>query len=101
MFGTLVLFTGSLADKFNRKYLLGGCAVLWSLTSLGMTLSSTFGAVCAWRMMLALFESVCAPCAYSLIADYFPPEVRTTANACFAGCIFVGAALNSVSTIMV
>ena len=52
-------------------------------------------------MLLALFESVCAPCAYSLIADYFPPEVRTTANACFAGCIFVGAAMNSVSTVMV
>lgn len=52
-------------------------------------------------MLLGVFESVCAPASYSLIADYFPPEIRTTANAYFAGCIFVGGALSSVSTIMV
>jgi MFS family permease len=98
LFGTLVLFTGSLADKYTRKYLLGGCAILWSVTSLGMSIANTFAAVLLCRLMLAVFESVCAPCAYSLIADYFPPEVRTTANACFAGCIFVGAAMNSAST---
>ena len=52
-------------------------------------------------MLLGLFESCCAPASYSLIADYFPPEIRTTANSYFAGCIFVGTALSSVSTIMV
>ena len=52
-------------------------------------------------MTLGLFESCCAPAAYSLIADYFQPEIRTTANSYFAGCIFVGTALSSVSTIMV
>ena len=52
-------------------------------------------------MLLGVFESVCAPTSYSLIADYFPPEIRTTANAYFAGCIFVGTALSSISTVMV
>lgn len=52
-------------------------------------------------MLLGVFESFCAPASYSLIADYFPPEIRTTANAYFAGCIFVGAALSSLSTSMI
>jgi MFS family permease len=101
IFGTLVLFTGSLADKFNRRYLLGSAAVCWSLTSLGTAATQNFAEIAILRMMLGLFESCCAPAAYSLIADYFPPEIRTTANAYFAGCIFVGTALSSVSTIMV
>jgi len=39
IFGTLVLFTGSLADKFNRRFLLGIAAVAWSLTSLGTSVA--------------------------------------------------------------
>jgi len=50
---------------------------------------------------LGIFESFCAPAAYSLIADYFPPEKRTTANAFFSGCIFVGASLSSLTAVMI
>ena len=100
-FGTLVLFTGSFADNFSRRYLLGIAAVLWSLTSLGMAFSSTFTEICAFRLLLGTFESFCPSAAYSLITDYFPPEIRTTANACFAGCIFVGASLSSLSILMI
>jgi MFS family permease len=42
IFGTLVLFTGSLADKFNRRFLLGFAAVAWSITSLGTAVARTF-----------------------------------------------------------
>jgi MFS family permease len=101
IFGGLVLFTGSFSDYFNRRFLLGSAAILWSLTSLGMTLTHSFSAVCACRMFLGVFEAFCAPASYSLIADSFPPEVRTTANAYFAGCIFVGASLSSLSTVMI
>ncbi len=101
IFGTLVLFTGSFADRYTRKYLLGFAAICWSITTLGTSISHSFWAICLCRMLLGVFESVCAPSAYSLIADYFPPEVRTTANAYFAGCIFVGAALASASTAMI
>lgn len=101
VFGTLVLFTGSLADRLNRRFLLGTCALLWSGTSIATAYSNTFVMICIFRMLLGLFESATAPSAYSLIADYFPPETRTTANAYFAGCIFVGTALSSVSTVMV
>jgi MFS family permease len=36
-----------------------------------------------------------------LIADYFPPERRTTANAFFAGCIFIGSSLSSLTVVMI
>ena len=97
----MVLTTGSFSDQFTRKYLLGFAALAWSITSLGTSVSQTLTGVIVCRMLLGVFESFCAPAAYSLIADYFPPEVRTTANAYFAGCIFVGAALSSASTAMI
>ena len=52
-------------------------------------------------MMLGFFEAFCGPPAYSLIVDYFPPEVRTTANAVYAFGIYIGNALSSMIIIMI
>ena len=52
-------------------------------------------------MMLGFFEAFCGPPAYSLIVDYFPPEVRTTANAMYAFGIYVGSALSSMINVMI
>ena len=51
--------------------------------------------------MLGFFEAFCGPPAYSLIVDYFPPEVRTTANAVYAFGIYVGSGLSSIINIMI
>ena len=51
--------------------------------------------------MLGFFEAFCGPPAYSLIVDYFPPEVRTTANAVYAFGIYVGNALSSIIIVMI
>ena len=51
--------------------------------------------------MLGFFEAFCGPPAYSLICDYFPPEVRTTANAVYAFGIYIGNALSSMIIIMI
>ena len=53
------------------------------------------------RMLLGVFEAFAPPAAFSLIADYFPPNKRTTANAVLSLGIFVGAGLGSMSTIMI
>ena len=96
-----MLFTGSFSDKNNRKLILGFAVMFWSLTTLGMAFSETFPVICGCRMMLGALESFCPSAAYSLIADYFPQSKRTTANAFFAGCIFVGASLSSISAIFI
>jgi MFS family permease len=101
IFGTLILFAGNFSDNYSRRYLLGCAAIFWSATSLGMAFAHTFSMICLCRVLLGVFESFCAPSAYSLISDLFPPEIRTTANSYFVGCISVGAALSSVSTIMI
>ena len=57
--------------------------------------------VVASRMMLGAFEAFCGPPAYSLIADYFPPEIRTTAIAIYNLGIYIGNALSSLIVILI
>ena len=52
-------------------------------------------------MLLGFFEAFCGPPAYSLIVDYFPPEIRTTANAVYAFGIYVGNALSNLTIIII
>ena len=75
--------------------------MLWSVTCITTAISQTYAEVAVSRMMLGFFEAFCGPPAYSLIVDYFPPEIRTTANAVYAFGIYVGSALSSIIIIMI
>jgi MFS family permease len=44
---------------------------------------------------------MCTPTAFSLIADYYPPEKRTTTNAIYSLGIYVGTAISSLTTLMI
>ena len=101
LFSVTVLFSGVLSDNCSRRLLLAFAAILWSSTSITTAISQTYGEVALSRMMLGFFEAFCGPPSYSLIVDYFPPEVRTTANAVFAFGIYVGAALSNMILIMI
>ena len=101
LFSITVLFSGVLSDNCSRRLLLAFAAMLWSVTSLTTAISQDYAEVALSRMMLGFFEAFCGPPSYSLIVDYFPPEVRTTANAVFAFGIYVGNALGSLIIIMI
>ena len=101
LFSVTVLFSGVASDNCSRRLLLAFAAMLWSVTSLTTAISETYSEVAASRMMLGFFEAFCGPPAYSLIVDYFPPEVRTTANAMYAFGIYVGNALSSMIIVMI
>lgn len=101
LFSFTVLFSGIASDNCSRRLLLAFAAVLWSCTSLTTAISKTYTEVAVSRMLLGLFEAFCGPPAYSLIVDYFPPEVRTTANAMYAFGIYVGNALSSMIILMI
>ena len=101
LFSVTVLFSGVMSDNCSRRLLLAFAAMLWSLTSLTTAISKTYTEIAISRMMLGFFEAFCGPPAYSLIVDYFPPEVRTTANAIYAFGIYVGVALSSMITLLI
>jgi len=53
------------------------------------------------RFMLGFFESALNPCAYGIIADYFHPSSRTTANSIYNLAIYLGGALSSLSILFI
>ena len=71
-YAVLILFSGSLADHFNRKILLSSASLAWSATSIGTAFSQKFWQIALFRMLLGVFEAFSGPIAYSLIVDYFP-----------------------------
>jgi MFS family permease len=63
-----------LVDRNNRKWLLTGCVLVWSAATAACGLARNFWQFFAARFGIGAGESINGPLAYSLMADYFPPE---------------------------
>lgn len=76
---TLGIPIAQVADRWNRRNLVALSLAVWS----GMTAISGLAAN-IWHLTLArigvgIGEAGCSPPAHSMIADYYPPEKRSTA----------------------
>lgn len=100
-YSTLGVWAGVLSGKMNRKILLGVSCILWSLTSVGAGAINSFVFFILMRFALGAFESACNPASYSIIADYFPPAYRSTANAIETSGSYVGGGIASFSVILI
>jgi len=95
------IFAGILSDIVNRKMLMAFVCIMWSLCTLLSGIIESFSILFVMRFLLGFFESAFNPCAYGIIADYFHPESRTTANSIFNLGIYLGGALSSISVLMI
>ena len=100
-YSTLGVWAGVLSEKLNRKWLLGISCILWSATTFGAGAVDSFMFFCVMRFLLGGFESACNPASYSIIADYFPPAYRSTANAIETSGSYVGGGLASVGVVLI
>ncbi|HEY6814312.1 MAG TPA: MFS transporter, partial [Croceibacterium sp.] len=85
---------GRLADGWSRTRLLAIGLTLWScMTALsGFARNGTTLALA--RVGVGVGEATASPCAYSLIADWFPRRLRATALAIYSAGLFVGSGLS-------
>jgi MFS family permease len=65
---------GRLVDKFNRILVLIGGALVWTVTTFACGMASNYGQLLAARMGVGAGEASVTPAAWSLLADFFPPE---------------------------
>jgi MFS family permease len=100
-FAVAGIFAGVISDKVNRKIFIAICCVLWSACTFFTGLLDSFALLFVFRFLLGLFESAFNPCAYSIIADYFPPSHRGTANSILNLGIYFGGALSSLATLLI
>lgn len=100
-FAVFGIFGGVTADLVNRKWLIIIASILWSACTLISGLIPNFWIFLLMRIALGLFQAFMNPTAYSMIADFFPPERRTFANAVFGLSIYFGGAMASLSLILI
>lgn len=91
-YATLAIPIAALADRWNRRNVLGLSILLWTLMTALCGLAGSFTALLLARAGVAIGQSGGSPASHSLIADYFPARQRATA----LGIYTLGAAAGSM-----
>jgi MFS family permease len=84
---------GWLADRFNRVWIMTAALALWSAFTAACGFATSFAQLFLARLGVGVGEAGGVAPAYSLIADYFPPEQRARALGVHAFGIPIGSAL--------
>jgi len=85
---------GRLADGWHRLRLLSLGLALWSLMTALSGFARNLGTLGLARVGVGVGEATASPCAYSLIADWFPARLRATALAIYSSGLFLGSGLS-------
>ena len=84
---------GRLADSWNRCGLIASGVVVWSFMTALCGLASSYWQLFLFRIGVGVGEATLSPAAYSMIADYFPPEKRATAISVYSMGIYLGSGI--------
>jgi MFS family permease len=84
---------GRLADTWTRTRVVTGGLVVWSAMTAVSGLARSFTQLAVARFGVGVGEASANPAAFSLIADYYPPERRATAMALYQTGLYVGSGL--------
>ena len=84
---------GRLADSSNRRGLITAGLVVWSLMTALCGVARSYWQLFLFRIGVGVGEATLSPAAYSMIADYFPPERRATAISVYAMGIYLGSGI--------
>ena len=87
---------GWLADRFSRWALVGFGVILWSLASGESGRAELYFVLLITRMFVGIGEAAYGPAAPTLIADYYPIDVRGRVMSWFYMAIPVGSALGYI-----
>lgn len=82
-----------LADRYNRKLVIAIGIGLWSVMTALCGLARSFWTLFMARMGVGVGEAALSPAAYSMLADYFPPNKVGRAISVYSMGIFLGIGL--------
>jgi MFS family permease len=95
-YATMGMPLGRMADSRSRRLLLMVGVVLWSCMTVLCGKATNYWELFFARMGVGVGEACLAPCAYSLIADYFPKEKRSLPLNIFAAGVMLGSGVSNV-----
>lgn len=81
---------GKWADTGNRRNVIAAGVFLWSMMTALCGRAGSYAGLFLARVGVGVGEAALTPSAYSMIADYFPPEKRGRALGLFAAGVYFG-----------
>ncbi|MDF7776400.1 MFS transporter [Sphingomonas sp. AOB5] len=92
-YGTVSIPMGWAADRMNRRNLIIGGIVAWSMATIACGLATSYEQLLVARMVVGIGEAALIPAAFSIIADLYEPNRRGRALGVFSIGLFAGAGL--------
>lgn len=84
---------GRIADSRSRRGLIVAGIIVWSVMTALCGTARHYWQLFLYRVGVGVGEATLSPAAYSMIADYFPPERRATAISVYSMGIYLGTGL--------
>lgn len=95
------LYFGKASDSKNRRNLLGGAAIVWSLASLTTGNGSSLWLLAASRFIMGSSQAATEPVMFSMMTDTFTVDKVPMANSILKTGPYIGSALASLSVMAV
>jgi MFS family permease len=89
-------FAGVIADRVNRKALILGGLVFWSLITLATGFATEYWHLVVFRALEGLGEAFYFPASMSLISDYHGKDTRSRAMGLHQSSVYAGTVLGGV-----
>jgi ACS family D-galactonate transporter-like MFS transporter len=93
VYGFMSPFSGIIADKVNRKWLIVGSLFVWSGVTYTMGYATTFNQLYWLRAIMGVSEALYIPAGLSLIADFHSSKTRSLAIGIHMTGLYMGQAL--------
>lgn len=95
------LVAGKISDSVNRKFFLGIVIILAAATMGVSATTTSFFIFSAMRVVHGMLNSSSNPLSFGIIADYFPPDKRSTANSIIQAGNYIGVGVSSLSILLI
>ncbi len=83
-------FTGWIADRFSRKWLILGSLIFWSVVTGATAFAHTYQSMIWCRALGGLGEAFYFPAVMSMISDYHGPSTRSRAMSLHQTAVYAG-----------
>lgn len=93
IYGLMSPFSGLIADRINRKWLIVVSLFVWSAVTFSMGFATNFNQLYVLRALMGVSEALYIPAALSLIADYHGSKTLSLAIGLHMTGFYVGQAL--------
>ncbi len=100
VYGIASPFSGAVADRVSRKWLIVGSLGVWSGVTLAMGYATSLNQLMWLRGIMGISEALYIPSALSLIADYFTGASRSLAVGLHMTGLYCGQALGGFGSLV-